>query len=578
MFNTEDKALYWRLLQYILKQKKALSFLLVGTIIYGLTEPLVPLILKPLIDGGFAKENLNQVYLLVAILCIGYFIRGIANFTADYAMSHLAQNMVLKLRMEMFEKLVKLPMSDFQNEHSGAMISRFTYDVGQVTHTATDTIAILVRESITILALLSAMLYFNWQLTLFIFILTPIIAGFIWLISKKLRRLAHALQKDMGEINHLLEEALRGRAIIRIHNAQNATMKRFNHQAENIFQHLLQATKINSAISPIIEMLIILTLGVVMILAAQMAQKNSSEMTVGNLVSFLGAMGLLFPPIKRLGKVSEPLQRGLAAMQSIFEFLDRPEEQDLKSAAEPIQKGAITIQNLSFSAPNRLILDQINLTIRAGETIALVGESGSGKSTLASILAGFYSPHSGEIYFDGQSASHLPLSVRRDAIAYVPQETVLFQGTVAENVAYPHQPDPQRVNEALLNAFALDFVAQLPQNTEQIIGENGYSLSGGQRQRLAIARAIYKNAPILILDEATSALDNQSEYFIQEALERQHGQRTCIIIAHRLSTIQNADRIVVLSQGKIVEIGTHEGLLAQNGAYAQLLRHGKNHG
>ena len=621
-----DKALYRRLLAYVRPQRRALLALLLGTVVYGLTEPLVPLILQPLIDGGFTQHGLATLRRMLLLLCLGYALRGLANFTADYAMSWLAQTVVSQLRREMFARLLRLPLETVQAQPAGALLSKFTYDVLQLMSAATDALAIVVRESVTIAALVLTLLYLDWRLCLLLFTVAPLLIFFIVFISRRLRAIAHRLQAEMGDLNQSLSEALRAGAIIRSHNAQAYEGERFDRRVQNLCAQQLQASRITALISPLVEMLIILTLSAIMLIAGAWAQQDGSALTVGRLISFIGAMALLFPPIKRLSKVSEPIQRGLAAMASVFGFLDQSEEEALRfgeaegsasglgtadfpdrsasvpspeggsasaqgaegealqraaeGSAPPIRRGAIRLVGVELERHGRPLLADIHLELKPGETVALVGASGAGKSTLAAVIAGFMAPSRGQIYFDGRPADAYSLAQRRAAIAYVPQETQLFAGTVAENIAYA-RPECFRnhrlwaealpaVAAAAAAAQAEEFIRNLPAGYNQPLGDNGSPLSGGQRQRLAIARAFYKRAPILILDEATAALDNHSEQLLKRALETGRGTRTTLIIAHRLSTIRSADRIVVLSQGRIVEMGSHGELLARAGAYAAL--------
>lgn len=624
-----DKALYRRLLAYVRPQRRALLALLLGTVVYGLTEPLVPLILQPLIDGGFTQHGLATLRRMLLLLCLGYALRGLANFTADYAMSWLAQTVVSQLRREMFARLLRLPLETVQAQPAGALLSKFTYDVLQLMSAATDALAIVVRESVTIAALVLTLLYLDWRLCLLLFTVAPLLIFFIVFISRRLRAIAHRLQAEMGDLNQSLSEALRAGAIIRSHNAQAYEGERFDRRVQNLCAQQLQASRITALISPLVEMLIILTLSAIMLIAGAWAQQDGSALTVGRLISFIGAMALLFPPIKRLSKVSEPIQRGLAAMASVFGFLDQSEEEALRfteaegsasglgtaeadfpersasvylpeggsasaqgtegealrfaeaeGSAPPICRGAIALVGVELERHGRPLLADIHLELKPGETVALVGASGAGKSTLAAVIAGFMAPSRGQIYFDGRPAAAYSLAQRRAAIAYVPQETQLFAGTVAENIAYArpecfrnHQLRAEAlpaVAVAAAAAQAEEFIRNLPAGYDQPLGDNGSPLSGGQRQRLAIARAFYKRAPILILDEATAALDNHSEQLLKRALETGRGTRTTLIIAHRLSTIRSADRIVVLSQGRIVEMGSHAELLARAGAYAAL--------
>ncbi|MBR1375914.1 MAG: ATP-binding cassette domain-containing protein [Cardiobacteriaceae bacterium] len=579
-FSQEDRTRYVRLLQYIKPLWKLVALMLAATVVYGLTEPLIPWIMGRIIDDGFASSNgqsphFRLIVLFVLLLNFGFLIRGGANFVSAYANLKLTQKIIAVMRCEMFAALLHLPMEYFHKRSQGEVVAKFTYDVNQLTAAVSDSVINLLRDLVTIFALLLYVFITDWQMTLMLMAAVPFVAWVIVTLSRKLRRLSRELQADMGGINHLLDEAIRGRTVIRIHNAYEQEYSRFVKQSEDVLQHSLASGLTNATISPILEIIIVLSLSAVILLAG--SASFGSVMTDGKFVSFLGAIALLFPPIKRIGRVNEPIQRGLAAMESVFNFLDIPREVDTPNRGVKISRGAVQFADVSFRYGDRFVLENFNLEIKAGETVALVGESGAGKSTIAAMLAGFYMPESGHIYIDGFDASEISLAERRQALAYVTQDTVLFADTVAKNIAYPAEnPDIELVKNAAENANAAEFINALEKNYEAEIGEQGSLLSGGQKQRLAIARALYKNAPILILDEATAALDNRSERKVQEAIERLQKNRTAIIIAHRLSTIENADRIVVLERGQIVEEGTHQQLMEKRGYYASLVeRHHK---
>lgn len=573
MLNKEDKIRYLRLLAYLKPLKKMAALAVIGTLLYGMTEPLMPWVMKGLIDEGFAGEgraqNYTAIYYFVALMIVGFILRGAANFTSNYSTTWVGQKIVYTLRRQMFAKMQRLPMRYFSEHTQGAMLSKFTYDVNQLLSATTNSLIQLIRDSITIVALLISLFVLDWQLTLILMIAAPFVAWFIVFVSKKLRALSHRLQADMGNINHVIDEALRGRAIVRIYNGFAHEERRFDKQASSIEQHILASSRVSAMTSPILEIIIIFALAAVILIAAH----QNGDMSNGKFVAFLGSMALLFPPIKRLGKINEAVQRGLAAMESIFDLLDAEEEPQLPNQGIIFNQGEIRFEAVSFSYGDKAVLENFSLHIGAGETVALVGESGSGKSTLAALLAGFYAPDSGRILIDGQDLAHISLAERRQAIAYVSQETMLFDASIAANIAYADtQADAERITAAAKSANADEFIQTLPEGYQSAVGEQGNRLSGGQKQRIAIARALYKDAPILILDEATSALDNRSEQKVQEAIERLRQNRTAIIIAHRLSTIESADRIVVLEQGRIIEAGNHQELLQRDGAYAKLLR------
>ena len=573
MFNRDDRARYLRLLAFIRPHWRVVLLAAGGTILYGLTEPLVPFVLQPLVDGGFAEGDMRTVYGLTALLFFGFMLRGAASYTATCSMNWLAQQVVYTLRGRMFAQLLRLPMRYFDENSAGSIVSRFTYDALQLMAASTDAVAILLRETVTIIALTVFLFYLDWRMTLLLFVVAPVLAYIIVHVSKKLRTMARAMQEDMSGMNHVVDESLRGRAIVRIYNGQDYEYTRFARQAEAVRFHAVKSTKIAASASPVVEMTIIAALCTVIILFAWKARSAPAQMTTGVFVSFLGTMALLFPPIKRMGKLNEPIQRGLAAAQSIFDFLDAPTEPQPALPPVTLARGDIEFRDVRFSYPEQPVLERFNLHIRAGETVALIGESGSGKSTIAALLAGFYTPEAGAIYIDGHNLADVSLADRRRAIAFVSQDTVLFSTSIAANIAYADPaPDTAKVRLAAESANAAEFIGKLPHGYDEDLGPQGGRLSGGQKQRIAIARALYKDAPILILDEATAALDHHSEAKVQEAIERLRKNRTAIIIAHRLSTIRNADRIVVLEKGKIVESGSHAELLKRGGSYAKLLQ------
>lgn len=574
MIKHADKQRYLRLLSYVKPHWKTAVLALCATLIYGLTEPLVPLVMQPLLDGGFAERDLNTVYAMVAVLVVGFIVRGLANFTSTYATTTVAQNIVYQLRVEMFAHLVRLPLRYFDQHSHGSLLSRFSYDVVQLMAASTDALIILVRESVTVVALLLALLYLDWKMTLMVMSIAPILAFIIITLSKRLRNLAKTLQEDMSDMNHVVDEVITGREIVRLYNGQHYENNRFYQQAQAIKTHAIASTKLSALISPILEIIIVCALSAVIVFAAQIANSAPNAMTPGKFVAYLTTMALLFPTIKRLGKINEPIQRGLAAAQSIFDFLDQPAEVDTPLTDKNIRAGDIRLEKVDFCYQDKKILDQFSLHIQAGETVALVGESGSGKSTIAALIAGFYQPDAGEIYIDNHPINTLSLAQRREAIALVTQNTILFSGSIASNIAYAQNKyDDLRLKQAAQSAHASEFIEALSNQYHHDIGQKGSRLSGGQKQRIAIARALYKDAPILILDEATSALDNRSEANVQSAIDTLGQDKTTIIIAHRLSTIKNADRIVVLEHGKIVEMGKHDELLKQGGFYAKLLSH-----
>lgn len=563
---------YRRLLRYIQRYWKVLSLSLVSMCIAALTEAAFARLLKPLIDGGFVDKDPATIR-WVPLAIIGVFLlRGVTSFINEYTASWLTGRLVQTLREEMFVKLLRLPVSFYDREQSGRLISRIASDVNQVTEAGFNVITVAVKDGVTTLGLLALLLYTDWQLTLICFVVMPAVTACMHFVGKRLRGLARENQLRMGQMVQVVSEAIDGRKVVKIYGGEQYEAERFHEAADALRRNQVKQSAASSANTGVTQLMIACALAAILYFAALRAQHGG--FSAGDFMSFLTAMMLLFAPIKRITGISQALQRGLAAAETIFQFLDEPEE---KQAGLPLAgktRGQLELQQLSFSYPGseRPALKQISLTLNAGETVALVGSSGSGKTTLASLVPRFYEPDSGRLLLDGMPLADYALPALREQIALVSQDVVLFNGTVAANIAYGvlDKVGREQIVEAARAANALDFIEALPEGFDTEIGENGTRLSGGQRQRLAIARALLKNAPLLILDEATSALDTESERLVQAALDNLMKNRTTLVIAHRLSTIEQADRIVVMHQGEVIEVGTHQSLLAENGMYAKL--------
>ena len=569
-----SKDLYLRLLGYVRPYARIFTLSLFGTIVAAVTEPLIPALIKPLLDGSFVAKDPHFIQLIPLLLVAVFVIRGIAEFVGSLAMAWIAQRVVMDLRNALFARLLSLPTRYFDDHSAGSLLSRLTYDVTQVMTATTQALVTLVKDSLTVVGLLSWMLYLNWKLSLLAFLIAPGIAVMMRLISRRLRRLSRELQDLMGDLTHVIDEVLQGHKVIKIFGGQDYERQRFHRVNNRVRQFNLKLAVMSEGSGPLVQLLAVVALGAMIYLAA--LQSAADQITVGGFVSLFGAMAMLLSPIKRLTKVNEQLQRGLAAAETIFALLDEPPEPDRGTQTMGRARGEVRFQQVGYRyrADGAEVIQQFNLDVRPGETIALVGPSGSGKTTLMSLLPRFYELQSGEIRLDGISICDLRLAELRANIAYVSQDIVLFNDTVAANIAYGagFRASEAELLQAAESAHAMEFIRELPEGLHTLIGENGARLSGGQRQRLAIARALLKNAPILILDEATSALDTQSERKVQQALDTLRQGRTAFVIAHRLSTIENADRIVVLDRGRLVESGTHGELLARNGLYASLYR------
>ena len=525
-----------------------------------------------LIDKGFTDQDHTAMIVTPLLVMVVFLIRAIAAYINETTSTWLSGTVVEKMRKQMFRKLLAMPVQYYDDNNSGRMISRVVFDVTQITDAGFNIITVTVKDGLTIIGLLGLLFYTDWQLTLFCFFTLPFVLVLVRVLAKRLRRLNKNNQEQYGIMTQVLTEAVQGQKVVKLFSGSDYEVSRFATSVAAIKENNVRQSGTSSLNSGISQFLVSVALSCILYFAT--SRSKASGFTAGDFISFITAMIMILQPMKRITNVTQSLQRGLASAESVFAFLDEPEEIDNGTVELTKITGNININNLTFRYPSSEhdILADINLEIKSGETVALVGSSGSGKTTLANLIPRFYTPLAGKITLDGYELNNIRLDSIREHIALVSQEVVLFNDSVYNNISYGsnNKFSKEDVYNAAKLANALEFIEKLPQGFDTDIGENGTRLSGGQKQRLAIARAILKNAPILVLDEATSALDNQSEKLVQEALDRLMANRTTIVIAHRLSTVQHADKIVVMSHGKIVEIGKHEELLAQNGAYSKL--------
>ena len=569
---TSATDIYLRLLGYFRPYRVIALLTILLMAASGGIEAVMVRLLKTLVDG-FADiaSGMQPLWQMPAILFVVALGRMIAGYGNEYASTWLAARVTHDVREQMYERLLRLPVATYDKSSVGELLSRVTYDVNGIMSAGLQVITVLVRDGVLAIGLLGILFYTDWQLALFCAILIPGVGLSMYVVARRQRRLSLQTQDSMGALARILNETLGGHRVVKIFGGQAFEASRFlrvNRTVRRLTVKLAATASLNAGFS---VFLVAVVIALIVYFAGIRAQHGA--LTAGDFVSFMGAMILLQQPIKSLSRINVDLNRGLAAAQTVFSLLDQPMERDAGNLPIDRAQGAISLRNLGFSYLDEgpSVLQGISLEIRPGETVAFVGHSGSGKTTLVNLIARFYHGHTGDILLDGISIHVYRLADYRRQFAMVGQDTTLFNDTVTANIAYADSnPDPARVRAAAQAAFAADFIEQLPGGYEEMLGEDGVRLSGGQRQRLAIARAIYRDAPILMLDEATSALDTEAERMVQAALDNLMRNRTTLVIAHRLSTIEKADRIVVMQQGRIVESGTHAELLAKGGVYAAM--------
>ncbi|WP_374339620.1 lipid A export permease/ATP-binding protein MsbA [Leeia sp.] len=518
---------------------------------------------------GMASTSLALVPILFVLL---FLIRGVLGFLSEYAATWLSSRLVMDLRMAMFARVLQLPVSFYDQNPTARILSRVAYDVSSVTNAGVNVLTVVFKDTAMVLGFLWVMLSIDWVLTLMALLIVPVAAISIRVAGQRLRNLNREQQHAQGAMTECLEEALQNQKVVKVFGGQAYEQGRFSVRANQVRRLGIKQAVASSVNSALVQMLIAVALAGVIYYASTRARAGG--MTAGDFMSFITAMLMLSQPVQRLTKVNESLQKGLAAAESVFGLMDEAAEVDHGKRPLTTTRGDVRFEQVSFQYPTgeRDVLQAVDLHIQPGQTVALVGASGSGKTTMAQLLARFYNPRAGQVLLDGVALSELPLAELRQQVALVSQDVSLFNDSVAANIAYGDtgQADSAALMAAAEAAYALEFIQQLPQGMQTVIGERGTRLSGGQKQRLAIARALYKNAPILILDEATSALDTESERQVQGALDRLMQGRTTLVIAHRLSTIERADRIVVMQEGRIIEQGTHAELLARKAQYYRL--------
>lgn len=568
------RAVYLRLLRYATPYWRHFLVGIVGMALFAVSDTTLIWLMKPLLNGTFINKDPFVIRWTPVALVFLFMVRGIAGYVSTYGMSWVGRQVIKSMRGELFEHILGLPTGFYDRMASGQLITLLTYHVEQVANSSTTTVTTMVRDGLTVVGLMGLMFYTSWRLTLFAVVVGPLIAYLVREVSRRFRRYSSRIQDSMGDVTHVAEEAIIGHRVVKTFNGQPSERAHFEDVNERNRRLNMKLVITRAASVPIIQTIAALAVGAIVYMATTQAMLN--RLSAGDFVVFMGAMMGLLNPIKQLTNINAELQRGIAAAGNIFDLLGEPLEDGGGDLRLDRAEGHIRFAHVEFAYPHvgRTVLHDIDLEVKPGQTIAFVGRSGSGKSTLLSLLTRFYDPVRGRILLDGHDVRDYRLHDLRNQVAFVDQNVVLFNDTVARNIAYgavEDTPEESIINAAKM-AYAWDFIEALPQGLHTEVGQNGVMLSGGQRQRLALARALLKNAPILILDEATSALDTESERYIQHALEALMRTRTTLVIAHRLSTVQNADRIVVMDGGQVVEQGRHHELLQRDGHYASLYR------
>ena len=571
-----NSSIYMRLLGYTFQHKIIFTISILAMAMFAITDTAFAALIKPLLDGSFVEKDPDTIRYFPFVLIGLFLLRSIAGFVSTYGIAWVGRNVIKKIRQEMFEKLVHMPTKTYDFASSGELLSKLTYDTEQVAEAATKAITVLVRDGLTVIGLLGLMFYQSFILSVGLFVIGPVIAIFIKLMSVKFRDTSKHIQKSMGYITNVVEELIAGHRVVKIFGGENSEKKSFNYVNKNNRDRHLKLALIQGISIPLVQFIVALFLSTIIFFVT--SDGYLEVISVGTFMSFITAMILIFAPIKRLAEINVVLQRGIAASESIFNLLDSKSELDVKdfTKKEKFKQDFLKLNfnniNFSYYDNDNYVLKNINFTVPRGSTCAIVGKSGSGKSTLMNLLPRFYDIRDGSLTIDDTNINSLSLKELRSMIGYVGQESTLFNDSIRNNIAYGslESKSLDEIKIAAESANALDFITEYEKGFETFVGDNGVLLSGGQRQRLAIARAILKNAPILLLDEATSSLDSESEKLIQNSLIELQKNRTTIVIAHRLSTIENADQIIVLDQGVIKERGNHDDLIKKDGIYSKL--------
>lgn len=567
----DARKVYRRLLAYARPHLGMFLIGMVGMAMFAATDASLAWLVKVFLGGAFVKPN-PAILWMVPVGAVGlFFFRGIGDYVSNFFPGWVGRQIIKAMRGELFAKYLRLPSSYYDASASGEMLSRLTYNIELVAEATTNTVTVLIRDTLTIIGLLGMLFYLNWQLAAFVLLLAPFIALLVRYINRSFRRYSARIQSSMGDVTRVAKEALDAQRIIKIFNAESYEEGVFGVANEHNRHSNMRLIGARALSNPVVQQ--VAAFGLAGVLFFSISQVFSKQMRVDDFMGFLTALLLITAPLRRLVNVFGPLQQGIAAGASVFEVLDAPTEPEGGSHTVRRARGDVEFRNVSFaySVDKGRVLRDVSFSAPSGSTVAIVGKTGSGKSTLVSLLARFYDATAGQVLLDGIDVRDYARSNLREQLSMVSQEVVLFNDTIRANIGFGMPgATPAAVEAAATAAYVMEFAATLPQGLDTVIGDRGALLSGGQRQRLSIARALLKNAPVLILDEATSSLDTESERRIQSALNALRQGRTTLVIAHRLSTVEQADRIVVMQESRVVETGTHAQLLAQGGLYAQL--------